>query len=558
MTRPDELTFASLGGVGQIGMNLSIYGLGNRHQRSWLAIDLGVYFGDEEHLPGIDLVMPDITFLEKQKKNLVGLVLTHAHEDHFGAIIDLWPKLQCPIYATKFSAALFEAKCAAERGSPKIPVTVVESGSRFNVGPFDIEMIPVAHSIPESHAIAIHSPVGTVLHTGDWKIDPTPIIGKPTDEKRLRELGDEGVLAIIGDSTNAVRDGRSPSEMEVAATLTKLVMASKGRVAVTTFASNVARVRAVAEAAQASGREVVLVGRAMERVVQVARECGYLDGLPAFRNADYYGHFPPDKVLALCTGSQGESRAALARIANDDHPMVTLNKGDTVIFSSRTIPGNEKAVGTIINGLVTQGIEVITDRDALVHVSGHPRRDELRDMISWVRPELLIPVHGEALHLSEHAKLARACGVPKVMIVKTGELVKLGPGDSAVIDQLPSGRIFKDGSILESEKSRAVSERRRLGFAGCAMVALAINSKGDLLDDPAVDLIGIPEKNSAGLLLDDIVYDVVVEVVENLPKARKRDPDAMAESVRRAVRSNLAEHWGKKTICYVQVLVIEQ
>ncbi len=558
MTRPDELTFSPLGGVGQIGMNLSIYGLGNRHQRSWLAIDLGVYFGDEEHLPGIDLVMPDITFLEKQKKNLVGLVLTHAHEDHFGAIIDLWPKLQCPIYATKFSASLFEAKCAAERGSPQIPVTVVESGSRINIGPFDVEFIPVAHSIPESHAIALHTPVGTVLHTGDWKIDPTPIIGKPTDEKRLRELGDEGVLAIIGDSTNAVRDGRSPSEMEVAATLTKLVMASKGRVAVTTFASNVARVRAVAEAAQASGREVVLVGRAMERVVQVARECGYLDGLPAFRSADYYGHFPPDKVLALCTGSQGESRAALARIANDDHPLVTLNKGDTVIFSSRTIPGNEKAVGTIVNGLVTQGIEVITDRDALVHVSGHPRRDELRDMISWVRPELLIPVHGEALHLSEHAKLARACGVPKVMIVKTGDLVKLGPGDSAVIDQLPSGRIFKDGMILESEKSRAVTERRRLGFAGCAMVALAINSKGDLLDDPAVDLIGIPEKNSAGLLLDDIVYDIVVDVVENLPKARKRDPDAMAESVRRAVRSTLAEHWGKKTICYVQVLVVEQ
>jgi len=557
MTRPDELTFAPLGGVGQIGMNLSIYGLGNRHQRSWLAIDLGVYFGDEEHLPGIDLVMPDVTFLEKQRKNLVGLVLTHAHEDHFGAIIDLWPKLQCPIYATKFSASLFEAKCAAERGAPKIPVTVVESGARINIGPFDVEFVPVAHSIPESHAIALHTPVGTVLHTGDWKIDPTPIIGKPTDEKRLRELGDQGVLALVGDSTNAVRDGRSPSEMEVAATLTKLVMAAKGRVAVTTFASNVARVRAVAEAAQAAGREVVLVGRAMERVVQVARECGYLDGLPAFRNADYYGHFPPDKVLALCTGSQGESRAALARIANDDHPLVTLNKGDTVIFSSRTIPGNEKAVGTIINGLVTQGITVITDRDALVHVSGHPRRDELRDMISWVRPELLIPVHGEALHLSEHAKLARACGVPKVMIVKTGDLVKLGPGDSAVIDELPSGRVFKDGRILESEKSRAVVERRRLGFAGCAFVALAVTDKGDLVDDPAVDLIGIPEKNTEGQLLDDIVFDVVVDTVENLPKARRRDPDAMAESVRRAVRSTIAEHWGKKTICYVHVLTVE-
>jgi ribonuclease J len=553
MKRSDELTFAPLGGVGQIGMNLSIYGLAGK----WLAIDLGVYFGDEEHLPGIDLVMPDVRFLEKEKKNLVGLVLTHAHEDHFGAIIDLWPKLKCPIYATQFSASLFEAKCASERNPPKIPVTVVPLGGRINLGPFDVEFIPVAHSIPESHAIAIHTPVGTVLHTGDWKIDPTPIIGKPTDEKRLRELGDAGVLAIIGDSTNAVREGRSPSEKEVAATLTDLIKAAKGRVAVTTFASNVARLRAVAEAAQAAGREVVLVGRAMERVVQVARECGYLDGLPAFRNADYYGHFPPDRVVALCTGSQGEARAALARIANDDHPMVTLNKGDTVIFSSRTIPGNEKAVGTIINGLVTQGIEVITDRDALVHVSGHPRRDELRDMISWVRPQLLIPVHGEALHLHEHAKLARACGVPRTMIVKNGDLVRLAPGEAAVLEEIPSGRLFKDGQILVDSKSRAVSERRRLAFAGCAFVALAITSKGELVDDPAVDLIGIPEKNLKGELMEDVVFDIVVNVVENLPKARKRDPDAMAESVRRAVRSSLADQWGKKTMCYVHILITD-
>ena len=345
MARPDELTFAPLGGVGEIGMNLSIYGLGNRHQRSWLAVDLGVSFGDEEHLPGIDLIMPDIRFLEKERKNLVGLVLTHAHEDHFGAIIDLWPKLQCQIYATKFSAALFEAKCAAERNPPKIPVTVVPSGGRIDLGPFSVEFIPVAHSIPESHALAIHTSVGTVLHTGDWKIDPTPIIGLPTDERRLRELGDAGVLALVGNSTNAVREGRSPSETEVAATITKLVKAAKGRVAVTTFASNVARLKAVADAAKAADREVVVVGRAMERVVQVARETGYLDGVQNFRGADLYGHFPPDKVLALCTGSQGEPRAALARIANDDHPQVTLNKGDCVIFSSRTIPGNEKAVG---------------------------------------------------------------------------------------------------------------------------------------------------------------------------------------------------------------------
>lgn len=556
MSRPDELTFAPLGGVGEIGMNLSIYGLGNRHQRSWLAVDLGVSFGNEEHLPGIDVIMPDIRFLEKERKNLIALVLTHAHEDHFGAIIDLWPKLQCPIYATKFSAALFEAKCASERNPPHIPVTVVESGGRIDLGPFNVEFIPVAHSIPESHALAIRTSAGTVLHTGDWKIDPTPIIGKPTDEKRLREIGEEGVLALVGDSTNAVREGRSPSEQEVGKNITELVKAAKGRVAVTTFASNVSRLRAVADAARAADREVVVVGRAMERVVQVARETGYLDGVGAFRGADLYGQFPPDKVLALCTGSQGEPRAALARIANDDHPQVTLNKGDTVIFSSRTIPGNEKAVGAIINGLVTQGIEVITDRTHMVHVSGHPRRDELRDLISWVKPQLLIPVHGEALHLSEHAKLARACGVPKTLICKNGDLVRLGPGDPAIIDQLPAGRTYKDGNLLESDKARAVVERRRLAFAGCAFVAIALTESGELADDPEVELIGIPEKNAGGEVIADNVFDIAVTTVENLPRARRRDPDAVAESVRRAVRSSIAEQWGKKTVCTVHVLVV--
>jgi ribonuclease J len=552
----DELTFAPLGGVGEIGMNLSIYGLGDRHRRSWLAIDLGVSFGDEEHLPGIDLIMPDISFLEKERKNLVGLVLTHAHEDHFGAIIDLWPRLKCPIYATKFSAALFEAKCEAERNPPKIPVTVIPSGGRVDIGPFNVEFIPVAHSIPESHALAIHTEIGTVLHTGDWKIDPTPIIGPPTDERRLRELGDAGLLALIGDSTNAVRDGRSPSEAEVAKTIAALVKGAKGRVAVTTFASNVGRLKAVAEAAKAADREVVIVGRAMDRVVQVARETGYLEGVQNFRSPDVYGHLPADKVLALCTGSQGEPRAALARIANDDHPEVTLNKGDRVIFSSRTIPGNEKAVGAIINGLVVQGVEIITDRDHLVHVSGHPRRDELREMLAWTRPQLVIPVHGEALHLSEHAKLARAAGVPRVLTCRNGDLVRLGPGTPGIIDQLPSGRLYKDGTILEDAKSRAVVERRRMGFAGCVFVAIAMTEKGELADDPEVDLVGVPEKNMAGEAFDDIVFDVVVSTIEGLPRARRRDPDAMAESVRRAVRAALNEQWGKKPLCLVHVLEV--
>jgi ribonuclease J len=483
-------------------------------------------------------------------------VLTHAHEDHFGAIIDLWPRLKCPIYATKFSAALFEAKCAAERNAPKIPVTVIPSRGRVDVGPFNVEFIPVAHSIPEAHAIAIHTEVGTVLHTGDWKIDPTPVLGAPTDEKRLRELGDAGLMALIGDSTNAVRDGRSPSEAEVAKSITELVKGAKGRVAVTTFASNVARIRAVADAAKAADREVVVVGRAMERVVQVARETGYLDGVQNFRGMDVYGHFPADKVLALCTGSQGEPRAALARIANDDHPQVTLNRGDSVIFSSRTIPGNEKAVGAIINGLVEQGIKVITDRDHLVHVSGHPRRDELRDMISWTRPQLLIPVHGEALHLSEHARLARACGVPKVITCRNGALIKLGPGEPGIIGEVPAGRLYKDGNIVEDAKSRAVSERRKMAFAGCIFVAIAVGEKGEMVDEPEVDLVGIPEKTMAGEEIDDIAFDAVMSTFEGLPRARRRDPDAMAESIRRAVRAAVNEHWGKKPICLVHVLQV--
>src|ERR1700734_385817 len=350
---PSDLVFAPLGGFGEIGMNLSIYGFGEQRRRQWIIVDCGVSFASEEHLPGVDLILPDIRYLLEQRKNILGLVLTHGHEDHFGALIDLWPRLNVPIYATPFTAALFEAKRLGEPGAPKIPIKAVPVGGHLTLGPFEIDFINVAHSIPESNALAIRTSAGTVVHTGDWKIDPTPVIGAPTDTAKLTALGDAGVLALVGDSTNAVREGRSPSEAEVARTITELVKSAKGRVAVTTFASNVARLRAVADAARIAGREVVVVGRAMERVVQVARETGYLDGVQNFRGVDLYGHFPPEKVLALCTGSQGEPRAALSRIANDDHPQVTLNKGDSVIFSSRTIPGNEKAVGDIIKGFIT-------------------------------------------------------------------------------------------------------------------------------------------------------------------------------------------------------------
>jgi len=552
----DELVFAPLGGVGEIGMNLSIYGLGSPARRTWLAVDLGVSFGTEELLPGVDLIMPDVRFLAEERRNLAGIVLTHAHEDHFGALIDLWPRLRVPVYATPFTAALFTAKRLGEPGAPQIPINVVPLGGRFSLGPFDIELVSVAHSIPESNALIIRTPLGAVLHTGDWKIDPTPVLGSPTDEAKLRALGDAGALALIGDSTNAVREGRSPSEADVAKCLADLVRDAPARVAVTTFASNVARIRSAALAAFAAGREVVVIGRAMERVVQVARETGYLDGIGEFRGQDVYSQLPPNKVLALCTGSQGEPRAALARIALDEHPDVSLAKGDRVIFSSRTIPGNEKAVGRIVNGLVRQGVEVISDRTHLVHVSGHPRRAELEDMFRWVRPRIAVPVHGEALHLHEHAQLARSLGVPEVIVCQDGDLIRLAPGRAGIVDEVPAARLYKDGRLLVEAEGRTVPDRRRLGFVGFVSVAVAVSEQGDLVTDPEVELVGIPELNAEGDSMSEIAYDAAKQTIDSLPRPRRRDPDELAESVRRAVRNAVAAHWGKKPMCHVHVLTV--
>jgi ribonuclease J len=552
----NELVFAPLGGIGEIGMNLSIYGFGDDRRRQWIIVDCGVSFASEEHLPGVDLILPDIRYLIEERKNILGLVLTHGHEDHMGALIDLWPRLKVPIYATPFTAALFEARRASEPGAPEIPIQVIPAGGHLALGPFAIDFINVAHSIPESNALAIRTAAGTVLHTGDWKIDPAPLIGAPTDAAKLTALGDEGVLALVGDSTNAIRDGRSPSESEVAKTLAELIRTAPRRVAVTTFASHVGRLRAVAQAARAADREVVVVGRAMERVVQVARETGYLDGVQDFRGVESYGYLPPDKVLALCTGSQGEPRAALARIAEDEHPDVALSRGDRVIFSARPIPGNEKAIARVINGLIEQGVEVITDRTHLVHVSGHPRRDELRDMIGWVRPRILIPAHGEALHLAEHAELARRAGVPQVLVCRNGDLVRLTPGAAEIIDALPSGRLYKDGALVIDAEARTIAARRRLSFSGIVSVALAMNDKGALVVDPEVELIGLPDTDASGASMSEVALRAVEEAFDALPKPRRRDPDEVAESLRRAVRGAIAERWNKKPICHVHVLVV--
>ena len=551
----NELVFAPLGGLGEIGMNAALYGFGPRRDRKWILVDLGVAFGGPD-LPGIDLIMPDLSFVEKIRKNLLALVITHAHEDHVGAIADLWPRLGCPVYATRFAAGLLEVRRLAEPGAPHIDINIVAQGSTIQLGPFSIEYVPMSHSIPESNALAIRTPLGTVLHSGDWKFDATPVIGLPTDEARLRAIGDEGVLALISDSTNILRDGESPSEAEVALTLKSLIGSAKGRVVVTTFASNVARLRSVAEAAQAAGRSVVVVGRAMDRSIQVARECGYLEGIPPFLPPAAYRNLSRDRVVVLATGSQGEPRAALARIGENQHPEVKLATGDTVIFSSRTIPGNEKSVNEIINGLITQGVEVVTDRNGLVHASGHPRRGEVSRLYDWIRPQVAIPAHGEALHLSEHAKLARSKGVPNVFTARNGDMVLLAPGAPGVVDEVPHGKLFKDGDIVLDKDDTAIHVRRSLAFAGVISVGIALSAKGEVVGAPDVVIAGLPARTRDGKPMDALVDRAIFETLDTLPRNIRRDADAVSSAVERAVRNNVRIAWGKRPTVHVLVMEV--
>src|SRR5271166_5690762 len=554
MTDNSEFVFAALGGLGEIGMNCALYGYGPPKARQWLMVDLGVAFAGAD-LPGVDLIMPDIGFIEKVKKDLVGIVITHAHEDHIGALADLWPMLGVTVYMSPFAAGLAEARRLGEPGAPKIPIQIVKAGQRIAIGPFDVEFVAVAHSIPESMALAIRTPAGLVVHSGDWKIDPTPMIGVPTDEARLRALGDEGVLGLVCDSTNVLREGESPSERDVARTLAGLIAKAKGRVVVTTFASNVARLRSAAQAGFAAGRQVCMLGRAMERVVAVARECGMLDGVPQFSGIDAFDRLPRDKILALATGSQGEPRAALARMSEDEHPTAELTSGDTVIFSSRTIPGNEKAVGKLVNAFVTAGVEVITDRNALVHVSGHPRRAELAQLYAWLRPGIAVPAHGEPLHLTEHATFARAQGVPQVLRAFNGDLVRFAPGDAAVIGKIAHGRRLRDGEILLPAEQDCVAQRRRLSFAGVVSVAIARTPKGEMAGDPDVMIAGLPERTREGAGLDEIIDATIFETFEGLPRGKRRDADFLSTAIERAVRNSVNAVWGKKP--QVHVLVVE-
>jgi ribonuclease J len=542
-----------MGGIGEIGMNCYLYGLGPADARQWLMVDLGITFPEGENDPGVDVILPDLRYIEAERGSLAGLVLTHAHEDHLGAVIELWPRLRVPIYATPFTAALLKAKVAEFGKRQELPIRQVALNSRFDVGPFGLELVEVAHSIPESNSLVIRTRLGTVLHTGDWKLDPTPIVGNGADVSRFARIGEEGIMALVCDSTNALRDGRSPSEQDVARSLAEIIGKAKRRVAVTIFASNVARIRAVWEAAQASGRHLVVAGRAMHRIIDVARETGYLPPDFEYDDQSRFADLPAGEVVVLCTGSQGEPRAAMARIAADEHPDIELDRGDLVIFSSRNIPGNERAIAQIQNRLIDLGCDVLTDSDALVHVTGHPRRGELLEMYAAIKPRIAIPMHGEPRHLEAHRKLARSAGVREVISIRNGELVRLAPGGPEIADDVPVGRLFRDGNLLVTAEDGPVRERRSLAFAGIVIVALARSGRGSVSPEAEIMLDGVPQADAEGRPMIEIVRRTVEGTLASIPRDRQRDTDMVREAVRRAVRAAVDEAWGKRPV--VKVLV---
>lgn len=541
-----ELYFCPLGGVGEIGMNLALYGYATEdNEDHWIMVDCGVTFPGPE-LPGVDLVLPDISFCQQLGPKLKAIIITHAHEDHYGALLTLAPILKKPIYCTPFCEGMLEAKAAWERNAPKLETQTFRAGDTFKIGPFEIEPVHVTHSIPEPVSLAIRTPAGQIIHTGDWKIDSDPTLGAPTDEKNFRRLGRDGVLALICDSTNAVRDGVSPSEREVSDSLAELIHQSTGRVAITTFSSNVGRIRSIAMAAKKADRRVLLMGSSIRRVVDVATGLGMFDDMDEFLDLEDYASTPRNKIVLILTGSQGENRAALAKISRGEHHTVELAAGDRVIYSSRSIPGNEKPINDTKNMLIEQGVEIITDSESLVHVSGHPRRSELKTMYEWVNPQIAIPVHGEAAHLAAHARLAGEWGVPQVMPIRNGDMVRLAPGPAEIVDTIEAGRIYKDGKIIGDEEEVGVVERRKLAYNGVISMSVILEKTGKIADEIDMELYGIPEVTQDGDYFEDVIYDAAEQAVLSIPIKRRKDLGLIHQAMFKAVRSAVKYHWGKK------------
>lgn len=546
-----DLLFVPLGGAGEIGMNLSLYG----YDGQWIIVDCGVTFADE-HFPGIEVFVPDISYIRDEISQIEAIFLTHAHEDHLGAVHHLWKDLNCPVYATPFASGLLRRKLTEAGLLNRVPIHEVPCGGGAAAGPFSVEFIPLAHSIPETHALAITTPAGTVLHATDWKLDPEPLIGPCTDEAALRRVGENGVVALMCDSTNVLVEGTTGSEGPLRNSLTEIIGKCRKRVIIACFASNVARVASCVAAAEKTGRSVGLVGRSLWNMTELARNCGYLEDCPDFLSPEEAGFLPRDKALIMVTGSQGESRAALSRIATDSHRDIMLEEGDTVIFSSREIPGNERAIGRIQNLLAAQGVEIITERDGFVHVSGHPARDELKTLYGWVNPPLLVPIHGETRHLVEHVKFARKNGIPAAKMAPNGSVMRLSPGPAEIIDEVPVGRLAVDGKKLLPVSSPSLKSRRRMGFGGMAVATLVLDPAGRLRDDPELSVFGLIDDSEEDDAIFDFAVDAVMEAVANLRKKARADDEKVKDAARRAIRRVFREERGLKPVIEVHIVRI--
>ncbi|MDF2900530.1 MAG: metallo-beta-lactamase family protein, partial [Phenylobacterium sp.] len=545
----DELVFLPLGGSNEIGMNFNLYGYGPAHARKWIVVDLGVTFGDQT-TPGVEIILPDPEFIREHAKDILGIVLTHAHEDHIGAVAWLWPQLRAPLYATPFTAFLLREKLRENEDCSDAQITEVPLGGKVTLGPFEIDLITLTHSIPEPNGLAIRTPLGTILHTGDWKIDPDPVLGSTTDEAAIVKLGDEGVLAMVCDSTNVFVDGEAGSEADVRDALANLISGLRGKVAVACFASNVARMDSVIRAAEAAGRRVCLVGRSMHRMAAAAKSVGLFVGIKEFLTDQQAGAAPDNEVLFLCTGSQGEPRAALSRIADGTHQHVKLGPGDSCVFSSRVIPGNEIPIRNLQNRLADRGVRLYTERDHPgIHVSGHPCRDELARMYHWARPQIAVPTHGERRHLLEHAAFAKDLQVPQTVAPRNGDMVRLAPGRAEIIDEVPAGRIYVDAGVLTPENGDALRERRHAAFNGVLAVSVVLDGRGKIVSGPLIRALGLPADDDYPM--DEVLDDLAGEAEQAFGRLKgdQREIDGEVETaLSRAVKKDSQRVWGRRPV----------
>ena len=550
----EELIFCPLGGSGEIGMNMNLFAYGAPDDKKWIIVDVGVTFADDT-VPGVDLIYPDPGFILDKKEKLLGIILTHAHEDHIGAIVHIWPKLKCKIYATPFTSVLITEKFKEKKIDISPFIKVVELNGTLNLDPFKIEFVTLTHSILEPNGLRIETPAGTILHTGDWKHDPNPLVGDKINSNRLKEIGDKGVLAMICDSTNVFSVGKAGSESDVRKNLLKIIEKLNSKIIVTSFASNVARMETIFYCAKKTGRQISLVGRSMHRIFKAAKNCGYLSEVLEPIDPRDAKKLSGKKIIYLCTGSQGEPMGAMTRISNNSHPDVSVEKGDTVIFSSKIIPGNEKKLYKLHNQLVKEGINVVSEDNEFVHVSGHPNREDLRDMYQWVKPNTIIPVHGEHRHMEEHINFAKEMKVPNQVKVENGDIVRLYPGKKPeVYDKAPNGKLFLDGNVSVEEDSQSIKERKNLAANGILNVTVIINSKGNILNKPNLSFKGLPIVET-----EDFVYGLqenISSITKTFSLNNLRQETNIIEALKTACRKYVKEKTGKKPLTNINLVRI--